>query len=184
MSKDAGRRARLLAFVGRSGTGKTTLLRKLAAALRRRGRTVAVVKHCGHGFDLGGPDKDSSLLLKAGASSVALVGPGRMAVLVPFRGRRPSDRAVAALLGKVDFVLVEGGQADADVPKIEVLRRGVAEEVRSRPGELVAVVADFLPREAGCPVFRPGRIRDLADFVDELGRPIRPRARSGRDRER
>lgn len=183
MGKKRTRPAQLVGFVGRSGAGKTTLLRKLAAAMRRRGWTVAVVKHCGHGFDLGGPDKDSSLLLRAGASGVVLVGPSRMAVVNRIR-RRPTDRAAAGLLGEVDYVLVEGGRADEDVPKIEVLRRGLAEKVRSRPGELAAVVADFPVEAAGVSVFRPNQIPEIADFLETLGRPVRRRARPGRDKGR
>jgi len=169
--------ARVIAFVGRSGAGKTTLLRKLVTAFRRRGLTVAVVKHCGHGFDFGPPDKDSNILLRAGASGVALVGPGRMAVLIPLSGRRPQDRKTAAFFGEVDFVFVEGGRAETSVPKIEVLRRGVAEKVRSQGGELRAVVADFRVK-ADVPVFEPGQIKDIADFVEMIGRPAGGRAGS------
>ncbi|HPN17874.1 MAG TPA: molybdopterin-guanine dinucleotide biosynthesis protein MobB, partial [Candidatus Aminicenantes bacterium] len=57
----------VFAVAGRSGAGKTTLLRRLIAELGKRGRTSAVVKHCGGGFDLGGADKDSSAFFWAGA---------------------------------------------------------------------------------------------------------------------
>ncbi|MBM3294323.1 MAG: molybdopterin-guanine dinucleotide biosynthesis protein B [Candidatus Aminicenantes bacterium] len=177
MGKPRAGRAEVIAFVGRSGTGKTTILRKLVASLRRRGRTVAVIKHCGHGFDFGPRGKDSNLFLRAGACGVALVGPGRMAVLYPLPGRRPRDGKTAAFFGDVDFIFVEGGRTEMDVPKIEVLRRGVAEKARFRQGELRAIVADF-PVEAGVSVFEPGQIAEIADFVEAIGRPAAGRAGS------
>ena len=40
----------VLAFVGYSGVGKTTLLEKLVTSLKARGLRLAVVKHDGHEF--------------------------------------------------------------------------------------------------------------------------------------
>jgi sulfur carrier protein ThiS adenylyltransferase len=159
---------KVLAVVGRSGTGKTTLIRSLVAGLRRRGISVAVVKHCGRGFDLGGPDKDSSLFLAAGAAGVVLAGDGREAVLTLARGPR-SDADLAARRPGADLVLIEAGRTGPEIPKVEVLRKGVAETLRTPAAELVAVVADFaLP--APVPVFKTGRPAGLVDLVIRLAK--------------
>jgi molybdopterin-guanine dinucleotide biosynthesis protein MobB len=127
---------------------------------------VAVVKHCSRGFDLGPADKDSSLLLEAGASGVALVGPGRTAI-ISRSNHKPSDREVAAFLGTVDFVFIEGGSAERDLPKVEILRRGVSENLRTRGRDLRAVVADF-PVSASCPTFHLDETKALVEMLEKL----------------
>jgi len=78
---------RLFAVVGPSGAGKTTFLLGLIAELGRRGRVSAAIKHCGSGFDLGGRDKDSALLLRAGAEAVTLAGPTRLIIRCASRAK-------------------------------------------------------------------------------------------------
>jgi molybdopterin-guanine dinucleotide biosynthesis protein B len=153
-----------IAFVGSSESGKTRLIARLLPELKGRGLAVGVVKHCGHGFDLGAEDKDSSKFLDAGADAVALAGAGRTAVL-----RRTADGAgledlIRRELGAADIVLVEGGKSEPALKKIEVMRSGVSGEVATAPRELVAIVSDR-PRDAGVPVFSPDQVKELAEWL-------------------
>ena len=49
----------IVSFVGRSNSGKTTLIERVIPELVRAGYKVATVKHAGHGFDLDTEGKDS-----------------------------------------------------------------------------------------------------------------------------
>jgi molybdopterin-guanine dinucleotide biosynthesis protein B len=155
---------KIIAFVGPSGSGKTRLIARLIPELTRRGLAVAVVKHCGHGFDLGGPDKDSSKFLAAGADGVALAGPDRTAVV---RDNRVVDLGALARkeFGGADIVLVEGGKSDPALRKIEVLRPGVSMGLKTPPEELAAIVADRPVAGAGVPLFSPDRVGEIADWL-------------------
>ena len=42
----------ILSIIGKSDSGKTTLILKLLRELRKRKYRVAVAKHCPHGFNL------------------------------------------------------------------------------------------------------------------------------------
>ncbi|MBR3003634.1 MAG: molybdopterin-guanine dinucleotide biosynthesis protein MobB, partial [Lachnospiraceae bacterium] len=42
----------ITSFVGYSGSGKTTFIEKLIKELKVRGRSVAVIKHDAHEFDI------------------------------------------------------------------------------------------------------------------------------------
>jgi molybdopterin-guanine dinucleotide biosynthesis protein MobB len=152
----------MVAFSGPSGTGKTTLLVALVKDLRSRGLRVAAIKHSGHphGFDV--PGKDSDLLLRAGAASVAVQGPTQLAV---FGAPRPGGaRAVARLLPPVDLVLVEGWKGER-LPRVEVHRRAVSREFAcGRSRGFIAVVSDEPPPRA-LPTFAPGEVAALADFL-------------------
>lgn len=156
------RNAPIVAFSGPSGAGKTTLLVALLRELRRRGVRVAAIKHSGHphGFDV--PGKDSDLLLRAGAASVAVQGPRQLAVFGP--PRPGGARALARLLPPVDLVVVEGWK-DERLPRIEVHRKAVGRAFAcARSRGFLAVVTDEPPPRA-LPTFAPGDVEGLADLL-------------------
>ena len=154
----------MVAFSGPSGAGKTTVLVALVKELRARGLRVAAIKHSGHphGFDV--PGKDSDLLLRAGAASVAVQGPSQLAI---FGAPRPGGaRALARLLPPVDLVLVEGWK-DEKLPRVEVHRRAVSREFAcARSRGFIAVVSDE-PAPRDIPTFAPGEVGALADLLCE-----------------
>jgi len=49
----------IISIVGKSNSGKTTLLEKLIPELVKRGYRVATIKHNVHGFDVDHEGKDS-----------------------------------------------------------------------------------------------------------------------------
>jgi molybdopterin-guanine dinucleotide biosynthesis protein MobB len=156
---------KIIAFVGDSGSGKTRLIRRLIPELKKRGMSVAVIKHCGHGFDLGGKDKDSSKFLAAGADGVALASPERQAVIKKNRKVLSFTAMARDSFRTADIVLVEGGRKDKTLKKIEVLRRGLSGGIKSSGRELAAVVADFrIPCQA--PVFHPSQFEKIADWLE------------------
>ena len=57
----------IVSFVGKSNVGKTTLLEKVVAELKRRGYRVATLKHDTHGFDIDKPGKDTWRMAQAGS---------------------------------------------------------------------------------------------------------------------
>jgi sulfur carrier protein ThiS adenylyltransferase len=154
----------VLAVVGRSGTGKTTLLCRLIAELKRRGRVVAVVKHCGAGFDLGGENKDSTLFFKAGAESVTLTGREGTAVLDAPR-RRLKDPDLAAAHAGADYVFIEGAQTDQGIPAIEVVGLNPQNRVPLREKDRWIVVS-ARPIRTRKPVFSPEAVGSIVDLIE------------------
>jgi len=155
----------IFAFVGASDCGKTILIQKLIAEFKSRGHSVAVIKHCPHGFDIDPKAKDSSVLFKEGANPVAVVSPQEIIV---FR-KRPSlsslKKIAAEYLEDVDIILVEGGQNDKSLKKIEVLRQGHSEGLKTNFDELIAVISDF-KLDVAKPTFHPHQISQIADFLE------------------
>jgi sulfur carrier protein ThiS adenylyltransferase len=141
---------KVVAVVGPSGTGKTSLIEQLVAELKRRGLSAAVIKHCSRGFSLDQPGKDSRRFKDAGADGVALVSPAEVAI-VRKRTREAEDLLLAtAHFEDMDIVFIEGRHA-AETTPIE---------------ELMAVVSDF-DVELTRPVFRYGQIHEIADFLEK-----------------
>src|SRR5512133_2822395 len=70
-----------VSFVAKSGTGKTTLLEKVIAELKGRGYRIGCVKHDAHRFDIDHPGKDSHRLTAAGADTMLISSPEKLAVV-------------------------------------------------------------------------------------------------------
>ena len=156
---------KIFAVVGRSNTGKTRLIKRLVMELRKRGHSVAVVKHCAKGFDLDPEGKDSWQFVEAGADGVAVVSQDRLAVFKKISAGKSFSEIAAEFFKKHDFVFIEGGRNEKALKKIEVLRKGITENVECSLEELAAVVSDVkvaLDR----PVFHPDQIDEISDFLE------------------
>lgn len=157
---------KIAAVVGPAGTGKTSLIEQLVAELKRRRLSVAVIKHCSRGFSLDQQGKDSWRFREAGSDGVGLVSPEEIAII-----QRQSDKAgdlqlAASYFINMDIVLIEGRHTIKHIPKVELLRKGVAERVATPLEELAAVVSDFdvnVPR----PVFHFSQINEIANFLEK-----------------
>lgn len=137
----------VVSVVGRSNSGKTTLLEKLIVELKKRGYTVAAVKHSGGDFQLDHPGKDSWRLTEAGSDAVVLVSPHKLAYMEKASHPPTLEGVVRLLGGRFDFILIEGfkekGAASrpSGIPRIEVHRKEMGSLVSS-PEELFAIVSD------------------------------------------
>ncbi|MCA9499713.1 MAG: molybdopterin-guanine dinucleotide biosynthesis protein B, partial [Nitrospira sp.] len=82
----------ILGFVGRSNSGKTTLIERLIPELTHAGYRVATIKHAGHGFDLDTEGKDSWRHKRAGASAVIVLSKGSLAMFADVPEELPVDQ--------------------------------------------------------------------------------------------
>ena len=118
------RKVPLLGFAAFSGTGKTTLLKKLLLLATQADLRVGVVKHTHHRFEIDKPGKDSYELRKAGAAEMLIASGSRLALMADTEG--DADPALQSLLwrmdqAELDLILVEGFKHEA-IPKIELHR--------------------------------------------------------------
>lgn len=157
-----------VAFVARSGTGKTTLLERVLPELLRRGFRVGALKHDAHRFDIDRPGKDSHRLTAAGAITMLIVSAEKMA-LVKNHSEAPSvEELLRTYFADMDIVLVEGFSRST-LPKIELHRKDRGEPLLCRgerhdPG-LVAVASDEA-MEVDVPVLSLNDPRGIADFIE------------------
>jgi len=156
---------KICAIVGYSKSGKTRLIRKLIQELKRRGHSVAVIKHCAGGFTFDLEGKDSWQFMETESNGVALISPGQLAVLKRKVEKVDFHRVAEEYFRDVDIVLVEGGRRERGLKKIEVLRRGVSEKVECSLEELIAVVSD-VKVAVNKPVCHPDQIGEIADIME------------------
>jgi molybdopterin-guanine dinucleotide biosynthesis protein B len=155
---------KIIGIVGRSQSGKTSLIKRLIPELKKRGLSVAAVKHCPHGFDLDVEGKDSWEFMAAGSDGVGLVAPDRVAVIKRGNDGEGLTAPAARYFPEADIVLVEGGPGIAGLKKIEVV--GTGKRPATPRGELLALVSEQKPAGA-TPRFRPGDIAEIADFLEK-----------------
>ncbi len=160
----------IICVVGRSKTGKTTLLEKLIPELKRRGYRIGTIKHHAHpGFEIDRPGKDTWRHAQAGSDHVVIVAPDKVASIRRV-DHEPSLDEIAATINKVDLILTEGYKRSAK-PKIEIVRAACYQEPLCTPEELLALVSDVaVPFDV--PRFGLEDISALADLIESrfLGR--------------
>ena len=155
----------IVSIVGKSDIGKTTLIEKLLPELTRRNYRIATVKHDVHGFEMDREGKDSWRHKKAGAHTVVLSSPQKVAVIRDVEKDLTLEEVREKLIQEVDLILSEGYKNDVQ-PKIEVFRKGKYEGLLcTQEDNLVAVISDQ-PFEIGVPCFFLDDIKGLADFIE------------------
>ena len=154
----------VICIVGRSQSGKTTLIEKLIPVLKNKGYRIGTIKHSHHIFDFDKSGKDSWRHKDAGAEAVIIASPGKIAMVK--NDDRGTLESLLDYFGDLDLVVTEGYKG-ARQPKIEVVRAARHDDVLLREdGHLVAVVTDA-EVEIDLPIFGLEDINDLADFIEE-----------------
>ena len=153
----------MISIVGRSQSGKTTLIEKLIPVLKHRGYKIGTIKHSHHVFDFDKTGKDSWRHKDAGAETVIIASPGKIAMVKnDYQGSLDS---LQKFFDEMDLVITEGYKKE-DKPKIEVVREARhADTLLKADKHLVAVVSD-VDLKLEVPVFDLEDIDRLADFIE------------------
>ena len=132
----------LVAIVGKSDSGKTTLVEKLVPELLALGLRVGTVKHDAHGFEIDHPGKDSWRHGQAGAEAYAIASPDRLAYVARLDAELPLATLARRFFAGFDILVAEGYKRTAP-HRVELFRvaAGHAEPLCA-PGEALALVTD------------------------------------------
>jgi molybdopterin-guanine dinucleotide biosynthesis protein B/molybdopterin-guanine dinucleotide biosynthesis protein len=161
--------AKAVSFVAKSGTGKTTLLERVIAELKCRNYRVGVIKHDAHRFEIDHPGKDSHRLTTAGADTMLISSPEKLAVVKKHTESPPIEELIATYFSDVDLILTEGFKKSG-LPKIEVHRAERSPTLLCRGEQydptLLAVASDE-PLDIDVPVLDLNNPSQVADFVEK-----------------
>ena len=156
----------ILCFVGRSNSGKTTLIERLIAELVKEGYRIATIKHAGHGFNMDTEGKDSWRHKQAGAQTVIITSKGSLALFTDTEQEVGVEQLRARYVGDgIDLIIAEGWKSEGH-PKIVVVRDHIGEVEVSAEGLLAVVTNKALePPHSGVPIFDPDDVERLARLI-------------------
>jgi molybdopterin-guanine dinucleotide biosynthesis protein MobB len=162
----------IVSIVGRSNSGKTTLIEKLIPEFRRRGYKIGTIKHTHHEVAIDRSGKDSSRHRAAGAEAVMLAAPGQISLV-----KAVASETLDALIGyfeDVDLLITEGFKREPR-PKIEVVRAALGNELLCRADPHLIAVATDSELDLHVPAFRLDDPASIVDFIErKLLMPQRP----------
>lgn len=160
------KKPRIVLIVGKSNSGKTTLMEKLIRELSARGFRVGSVKHTHDKFNFDKQGKDSWRHKNAGAVASLLVTDTKVALVK--EDTRPAEEKFFHYLGDMDLILAEGFKTFC-LPKIEVFRKKSPHEAPLclEDPNLFALVTDTDIRPGEKPCFGLEDTGSLADLVEQ-----------------
>jgi len=154
----------IVSIVGKSKSGKTTLMEELIRDLKSRGYRVGTVKHTPQGMTFDEPDKDSWRHIQAGSEVAVISSPDKVVLIKPVAQALTLDEIVHLIGEDCDIILAEGFKQD-NAPKIEVHRREVGLPL-SAVKKLIAIATDE-PLETKTRQFSRQDIKGLADLLEK-----------------
>ena len=156
----------IISIVGKSDSGKTTLIEKLVPELTRRGYRVATVKHDVHGFEVDREGKDSWRHKQAGAHTVIISSPQKIALIRDVEKDSTLDEIRRRWVQDVDLLLSEGYKKDVQ-PKIEVFRKEKHKKLLcTKKDNLIAIVSNK-KFNVGVPCFHLEDMKGLSNFIEK-----------------
>ncbi|HEY42353.1 MAG TPA: molybdopterin-guanine dinucleotide biosynthesis protein B [Dehalococcoidia bacterium] len=154
--------APIVSIVGKSKSGKTTLIEKLIPELKSRGYRVATIKHTRDDVTLDEPGKDSWRHIQAGSEATIIRTSTQITMIKPMAEATIED--IAHIFAEdYDIILAEGFKQD-NAPKIEVHRRQVGPPLKNVK-KLAAIVSDE-PLDTSVRQFSLDDITGLVDLLE------------------
>ncbi len=160
----------VIGFVAYSGTGKTTLLKKIIAILNTKKIKLAVIKHAHHDFDIDIPGKDSYELRHAGATQMLVASKNRWALITETPSKQP-EPDLATLLNQLqhtelDLILVEGFKHEV-FDKIELYRPSLGKTtLYNQDKNIIAVATDEIENlKTNLPTLDLNNANLITDFI-------------------
>jgi molybdopterin molybdotransferase len=161
----------IVSIAGKSESGKTVLMEQLIPEFKKRGYKVAAIKHSHGGMEIDHPGKDSWKFSQAGSDAVCISSPDKLAFIKNL-DRELSIEEIMPIIGSgFDLVLAEGFKK-SKIPKIEVHRKELGDDLLCSPEELLAIVTDgpsdtLVAYSCRLPVFKWGDTVAIADFIEK-----------------
>lgn len=154
----------VFSIVGENGSGKTTVVEGLVAALTGLGLRVGTIKHDVHGFQMDREGKDSFRHKAAGASISLISSPWQIGMVRDTDRDHTVGELVELLMAGVDVVLTEDYHLER-WPKVEVHRRATGKGLRCAGDEtLIAIVSDE-PLPVAVPIFGFDQLPEIARLL-------------------
>lgn len=156
----------IVSVVGRSDTGKTTLIEKLVGELVTRGYKVGTIKHDVHGFEIDKEGKDSYRHKKAGSKTTIISSPQKVAVVKDVEKDHEIGEIAFKFIDDVDIIVTEGYKRN-NKPKIEIFRKEAYTDLLCSKRDNLIAIATNSKHDINVPQFDINDAKGLVDFIEK-----------------
>ena len=156
---------KLVAIVGKSNSGKTTVITRLLPLFCKSGLKVGSIKHTHHQVELDKQGKDSWKHRSAGSSRVLLLTGSNLALFSEITSEPTLKELAETYFSDLDIVLSEGFKNE-DCLKLEVYRTANEKSplYLDPDYQIHALISDFTP-ELAIPVFGLNDIKEIFNWI-------------------
>ena len=154
----------IIAIVGRSKTGKTTLVEKLIPELTARGHKIATVKNTFHRIEFDVPGSDTWRHIKAGSAATAICSADTIMLIKKTKSKSTLEDVIKLFNDEYDLLIIEGFK-ESNLPKIEVHRKEIGPPLMNLRNLLAIATDEDITTEI--PQFSLGNIKEMTQFIED-----------------
>ena len=155
---------KIIGIVGWKNSGKTYYVQEIIKKLRKKGYSVASIKHAHHEFDVDQPKTDSFLHRKAGSQQVIISSSKRWVKIAELENNPEKNlNELIEELSTTDIVIVEGFKND-NHPKIEIIKEISKSYLFNQISNVVALISD-IEIDSNIIQFKKNEIDLIVNFI-------------------
>ena len=155
---------KIIGIIGWKNSGKTYYVQEIIKKLRKKGYSVASIKHAHHEFDVDQPKTDSFLHRKAGSQQVIISSSKRWVKITELENSAEKNLTeLLQQLSTTDIVIVEGFKND-NHPKIEIIKEKSKNYLFNQISNVVALISD-IEVDSNIRKFKKNEIELIVKFI-------------------
>ena len=155
---------KIIGIIGWKNSGKTYYAQEIIKKLRKKGYSVASIKHAHHEFDVDKPKTDSFLHRKAGSQQVIISSSKRWVKITELENSAEKNLTeLLQQLSTTDIVIVEGFKND-NHPKIEIIKEKSKNYLFNQISNVVALISD-IEVDSNIRKFKKNEIELIVKFI-------------------
>tara|TARA_B100001741_G_C16268195_1_gene466375 strand:- start:29 stop:511 length:483 start_codon:yes stop_codon:yes gene_type:complete len=155
---------KIIGIIGWKNSGKTYYVQEIIKKLRKKGYSVASIKHAHHEFDVDQPKTDSFLHRKAGSQQVIISSSKRWVKITELENNTEKNLTeLLQQLSTTDIVIVEGFKND-NHPKIEIIKEKSKNYLFNQISNVVALISD-IEVDSNIRKFKKNEIELIVKFI-------------------
>ena len=155
---------KIIGVIGWKNSGKTYYVQEIIKILRKKGYSVASIKHAHHEFDVDKPKTDSFLHRKAGSQQVIISSSKRWVKITELENSTEKNLTeLIQQLSTTDIVIVEGFKNDIH-PKIEIIKEKSTNYLFNQISNVVALISD-IEVDSNIRKFKKNEIDLIVNFI-------------------
>ena len=157
----------IISIVGRTNSGKTTLIERLIPEFTKRGIRIGTIKHDAHdNFEMDHEGKDTWRHKQAGAATVLISSVTKLGMVASLARNYSLEQLADKFFDDVHLILVEGYKR-LDYPKIEVVKDEPEPELLCTVNDNLIALVSEQEIDRNVPVFKLTECEKLAKLIIE-----------------